>query len=50
MDLEDNILPTLNIIIIARNPTKNMGYDEIRRSLIHLLKREKLFKRKNMFL
>jgi len=45
LDLEDIILPTLNMIIIARNPTKHMGYHDIKRSLMHLLKREKLFKK-----
>lgn len=42
MDLEHRILPTLNIIIIARQPTKNMSFHDIKGSLLHLLKREKL--------
>lgn len=45
LDLEDYILPTLNIIIIARNPTKDMGFHDIRKSLIHLLRRQRLFSR-----
>lgn len=44
-DLENKILPTLNIVIIARNPTKDMGYYEIKKSLIHLLSRKKLLKK-----
>lgn len=42
-ELDDKILPTLNIIIIARQPTKDMGYLEIKKSLIHLLSRQHLF-------
>lgn len=42
-ELEDKILPTLNIIIIARQPTKDMGYLEIKKSLNHLLSRQRLF-------
>lgn len=41
-ELEDRILPTLNIVIIARNPTKDMGLQEIKRSLIHVLSRQSL--------
>lgn len=43
-DLEHKILPTLNIVIIARNPTRNMGYHEVKKSLLHLLSRKKLLK------
>lgn len=43
-DLENKILPTLNIVIIARNPTKDMGYYDIKKSLLHLLTRKKLLK------
>lgn len=42
--LENDILPTLDLVIIARQPTKNMNYHEIRKSLIHLLSRRKLMK------
>lgn len=41
-ELEDRILPTLNIIIIARNPTKDMGLQETKKSLIHVLSRQSL--------
>lgn len=43
--LETQILPTLDIVIIARQPTKNMSYHEMRKSLIHLLSRKHLLKR-----
>jgi len=42
-ELQDKILPTLNIIIIARQPTKDMNYYDIKKSLIHLLSRQHLF-------
>lgn len=45
-ELEGEILPTLNIVIIARQPTKEMSYFEIRKSLLHLLSRQCLFKKK----
>lgn len=45
-DLEDKLLPTLNIIIIARQPTKDMGYLEIKKSLVHLLSRQHLLIKK----
>ena len=45
-ELEDKILPTLNIIIIARQPTKDMEYVEIKKSLTHLLSRQHLLIKK----
>jgi|SRR5690625_821970 len=41
-ELEEKILPTLNIVIIARQPTKEMNYFEIKKSLLHLLSRQHL--------
>lgn len=41
-ELEGKILPTLNIVIIARQPTKEMNYFEIKKSLLHLLSRQHL--------
>ena len=41
-ELDGRILPTLNIIIIARQPTKEMNYFEIKKSLLHLLSRQSL--------
>lgn len=43
ISLEDKINPDLDIIIIARNPTINMNYHQIKRSLSHLLHKENLF-------
>src|SRR5699024_10838023 len=43
ISLEDKINPDLDIIIIARNPTINMDYHQIKRSLSHLLHKENLF-------
>lgn len=42
-ELQQTILPTLNIIIIARQPTKDMEFFEVKKSLIHLLSRQHLF-------
>lgn len=44
LDLEDAILPTLNIVVIARQPTNNMNYHEVKKSLIHLLSKQQLLK------
>src|SRR5690625_2177267 len=43
--LQHKIIPSIDITIIARQPTKNMNYHEIRKSLIHLLTREQLLKK-----
>ncbi|HLR08646.1 MAG TPA: ribonuclease P protein component [Bacillota bacterium] len=45
LDLEPQILSNVDIIIIARKPTKDMTFHEIKRSLIHLLKKQRLFKK-----
>lgn len=45
-ELEDRIVPSANIIIIARQPTKNMSCLEIKKSLTHLLSRQHLFSKK----
>lgn len=44
LELEDRIIPTLNIVIIARQPTSKMNFHEIKASLTHLLSRQSLFK------
>lgn len=41
-ELEGEILPVLNIVIIARQPTKTMSFLETKKSLIHLLSRQRL--------
>lgn len=45
-ELEESILRPDDIVIIARKPTKEMGYEEIKKSLIHLLNRECFLRRK----
>lgn len=44
LDLEDKIKPTINIVIIARQPANKMNYHEIKASLNHLLSKQRLFK------
>ncbi len=44
-ELEANIKRPDDIVIIARNPTNKMGYEEVKKSLIHLLNRERLLRR-----
>lgn len=44
-ELEKDILPTYDMIIIARQPTKDLSFYEMKKSLTHLLSKEKLFKR-----
>lgn len=41
-ELEESMLHPYDIVIIARQPTKKMGYQEIKKSLIHLLYKERL--------
>src|SRR5690625_141569 len=43
-ELEEKVLPTFDIIIIARQPTNKMNFHEIQKSLIHLLSRKCLLK------
>jgi len=44
-ELEQDIRSEYDIIIIARQPTNNMDFKEVKSSLIHLLSREGLLKR-----
>lgn len=44
-DLKDDIKPQYDIVIIARQPTKEMSFGEIKKSLIHLLSRQRLLKK-----
>ncbi|MFD1850990.1 ribonuclease P protein component [Oceanobacillus bengalensis] len=44
-ELEGSIKFQCDIVIIARNPTKDMEYGEIKKSLTHLLYKEKLLKK-----
>lgn len=45
-ELDSSIKYPYDIVIIARNPTKNMGYEEVKKSLTHLLYKERLLKNK----
>ena len=47
-ELEADILRPADIVIIARNPTNKMGYEEIKKSLIHLLNKERLLRRRTV--
>ncbi|MDY0404121.1 ribonuclease P protein component [Virgibacillus sp. 179-BFC.A HS] len=44
LELENEIKPDLDIIIIARQPTKNMSVAEMKKSLTHLLKKQHLLR------
>ncbi|HLR79565.1 MAG TPA: ribonuclease P protein component [Bacillota bacterium] len=44
-ELKDDILPEYDIIIIARQPTKQMNYHAIKRSLHHLLSKVHILKK-----
>lgn len=44
-ELESNIKYPYDIVIIARKPTKDMEYIEIKKSLTHLLYKERLLKK-----
>lgn len=44
-ELETRIIPTLNIVVIARQPTKDMNYREVKKSVVHLLSKQQLFKK-----
>ncbi|HEY4599841.1 MAG TPA: ribonuclease P protein component [Cerasibacillus sp.] len=45
-ELENDIQDTYDMIVIARQPTKNMEFHEIKKSLLHLLRKKKLLKKK----
>src|SRR5699024_287829 len=45
LELEEKVKPTKDIIIIARQPTKDMNFHQIKKSLIHLLSREHLLRK-----
>lgn len=42
LQLEEQIIPEIDIIVIARKPTIHYNSNQIKKSLIHLLSREKL--------
>lgn len=45
-ELTPELYQNRDIVIIARKPTANMDYQEIKKSLTHVLKVAKLFKKK----
>jgi len=44
-EMEQVIKETHDIVIIARNPAKDMGYEDIKGSLQHLLYKQRLLKK-----
>lgn len=44
-ELEDDLKQSYDIVIIARKPTKKMGFHEVKKSLIHLLSKQGLLKK-----
>ena len=46
LELEDDIKGNYDIIIIARNPTSSMEFQEMKKSLSHLLFKQRLLKAK----
>ncbi|WAA09534.1 ribonuclease P protein component [Fervidibacillus albus] len=42
-ELEQEIRPSYDLIIIARKSAKDMSYQEVKKSLIHVLKISKIF-------
>ncbi|WP_343751980.1 ribonuclease P protein component [Lentibacillus halophilus] len=45
-ELESRVSPVYDLIIIARKPTRRMDYNGVKKSLIHLLSKEKLLSKK----
>lgn len=45
-EMESDIRPDIDIIIIARQPTKSMGFHEMKKSLSHLLYKQQLLVKK----
>lgn len=39
MDHEDLIRPDVDFVVIARQPTKQMSFDEMKKSLLHVMKK-----------
>ncbi|TFB21147.1 ribonuclease P protein component [Filobacillus milosensis] len=44
IDMEDRIRPDYDFIIIARKPTNQMTFNEIKKSLTHVLKKTNMFR------
>ncbi|HLS08926.1 ribonuclease P protein component [Lentibacillus sp.] len=46
LELEGYIRPTTDIIIIARYPTRQMNFHDVKKSLVHLLSKKRLLLKK----
>lgn len=44
-ELKEDIQPNYDIVVIARNPAREMDCHSFKKSLIHLLRREKLLRK-----
>ncbi|RPF51134.1 ribonuclease P protein component [Aquisalibacillus elongatus] len=44
IELEDSIKPNYDLVIIARKPTSQMSFHEVKKSLTHVLKRSNMFR------
>ncbi|MCC5896033.1 MAG: ribonuclease P protein component [Alkalibacterium sp.] len=44
MDQEDQIKPAIDFIVIARQPTREMTFHEVKKSLTHVLKKAEVLK------
>ncbi|CDQ18392.1 ribonuclease P protein component [Halobacillus karajensis] len=45
-ELENDIHPQYDLVVIARKPTNQMGFHEVKKSLTHVLVRSKLLNKK----
>ncbi|GAA0608412.1 ribonuclease P protein component [Virgibacillus siamensis] len=45
-ELDDRMLRGYDIVVIARQPTKKMNFHKVKKSLIHVLSKERLLKKK----
>ncbi|GAB4072022.1 ribonuclease P protein component [Barrientosiimonas marina] len=46
IELEDHVKPCYDVIIIARQPTKQMNFHQVKQSLLHLLRKKQLLVKK----
>ncbi|ELK46784.1 ribonuclease P protein component [Halobacillus sp. ACCC02827] len=46
LELEEHIHPQYDLVVIARKPTSQMDFHEMKRSLTHVLSRSKLLNKK----
>lgn len=43
LELDEQVLSSYDLVIIARKPTKDMDFKQVKKSLIHVLAKSKLF-------